>query len=289
MKTNPSQDRPNTLDWLRSIPSQNASRLFLLDDIHGHHLTFGALHESACSAAARLLDAGFKKGDRIAFLVHNSSSLCSLYFGCLYAGIAVVPINPILATDEIDFIIRDSRAKGVIVSETTNAKLSHASLAKLGVRVVTLAENAEISHNLKAERWGLTGAKPPSPVNPFQGVSSADDLIIVYTSGTTTQPKGVVHRIADMMNNGRAFGQMMGIGPKNRFFNILPMTYLGGYYNLLMLPYVCESSVVLVAQYGSSYVTPYASSILNNVETSPAESSFTRALVLSVSTTAVPA
>jgi len=80
---------------------------------------------------------------------------------------------------------------------------------------------------------------------PFDQATPEDTIAIVFTSGTTGRPTGVVHRIADLVNNSRLFNHRLGIGPDNRFYNVLAMAYLGGYYNLLLLPYVAGSSVVL--------------------------------------------
>jgi long-chain acyl-CoA synthetase len=70
-------------------------------------------------------------------------------------------------------------------------------------------------------------------------------MTIVYTSGTTGRPAGVVHRVRDLVDNGRLFGATVGVRPHHRFYSVLAMTYLGGYYNLMMLPYVNGASVVL--------------------------------------------
>jgi long-chain acyl-CoA synthetase len=132
------------------------------------------------------------------------------------------------------------------VSAETFGRVDRAGLEEAGITILALKDG----RGTKAapgdvETWDVRSLKAGREVAPFQDVSPEDTMTIVYTSGTTARPVGVVHRIADMIDNARLFNRRLGIGPENRFYGILAMTYLGGYYNLLLLPYAGESSVVL--------------------------------------------
>ena len=84
----------NVIKFLKDIPKKNANRIFLIDSFSGNTLTFNDLHIISCKIGNYLLSKGYMKGDRIAILMDNSTALVKLYFGCLYTGIVVVPINP---------------------------------------------------------------------------------------------------------------------------------------------------------------------------------------------------
>lgn len=247
----------DAIERLKNIPGRNVNRTFLVDSVSGEELKFAQLHRDACKIGAYFHSKGYKKGDRVAFLLNNSFSFAKLYFGCLYSGMVVVPINPILSSLEIDFIIHHSKAGLVVVSDDTKDKINAAAAKKTNIEV--LAEKSPLENHLN-----LSGLKEDKKFRPFLNMSKQDDLIIVYTSGTTAEPKGVVHRIADLVDNGYLFGASLGIGPNNRFYNILPMTYLGGYYNLFLLPYVCESSVVLAPAFNASSVIDFWNPIIRN-------------------------
>jgi len=234
----------DSINWLKQIPKRNNDRVFLIDQITGKEIKFDELHKHAAIVGINLTSLGFKKGDRIAIIANDSLSLAKLYFGCLYSGIAIVPINPISTKDEIEYIIKNSNVKKIIISLEIKNKIKLNYLKKNTFlldsknNILITSDNNKISlneYNQKAE----------NSFYPFKGVSSKDELIIVYTSGTTARPKAVVHSISNVVENAKLFGKKIGINAKNRFYNLLSLTYLGGYYNLLLLPYICESSVVL--------------------------------------------
>jgi long-chain acyl-CoA synthetase len=236
----------NAIEWILDVQKRNTGRVFLIDSTTGEEITFGQMYASACAVAADLMRRGLKKGSRIALLLHNSPDFVRLYFGCLYAGIITVPINPVLTLEQISFIVRSSRANLLIVSPETMKLLSKGVLKDIGVDVLILADN-KIKNTPagSGEVWNLQALRGGRDFIPFSGVSPSDTLTIVYTSGTTASPKGVVHRISDLIDNARLFTHHLGIGPQNRFYGILALTYLGGYYNMMLLPYTAEASVVL--------------------------------------------
>jgi acyl-CoA synthetase (AMP-forming)/AMP-acid ligase II len=114
----------NAIEHLKAIPARNAGRIFLVDDLSGNTLTFDALDAGARAVAGFLAAKGFRKGDRIAMVLPNSLPLAQIYFGCLYAGIVVVPINPVLSPPEAEFIVRHCMAKALIASAATRDRVS---------------------------------------------------------------------------------------------------------------------------------------------------------------------
>jgi aminotransferase len=241
----------NAVDWLRSIPEQNRSRVFLIDAASGKAVTFWDLHQEALKIAANLRALEFKRGERIAVVASNSVALAKFFFGCLYAGVCVVPLNPVLSDEEIAFVVGHAKARCLAFSADLAGRFSADSTAVRGKARMLLDEDGSRAAEMGALSPWKTTAQVPS-LAPLEGVEPQDPLVIVYTSGTTAKPKGVVHRVASLVDNARLFGQWVGAGPNNRFYNMLPMTYLGGYYNLLLLPYVCQSSVVLTEAFNAA-------------------------------------
>lgn len=257
--------KEDAIVWLKQIPKKNIDKIFLIDDINGSKITFVQLEVEACKIATNLFEFGLKKGDRLAIIVNNSAALVKLYFGCLYAGIVVVPINPTFAPQEIEYIINHSKTKNIVISHETEEKVNIGFLKENGIRIFNLIDNSNVG-NISKETISLKFDELESSSNfePFNQVTSNDDMAIVYTSGTTAEPKGVVHTIGDFVDNARDFGEMLGLNSKNRFYNLLALTYLGGYYNLLFLPYICESSVVLTKTFNPNSIIDFWKPIIRN-------------------------
>ena len=236
----------DAIEWMLDIPRRNSEREFLIDTVSGETLTFGAMHEAGLKVGADLRDRGLSRGDRVAMLLHNSADFAKLYFGCLYSGLVAVPINPVFGYSEVAFIMRHSGARLIVVSPDTFDQVATTNTAETETDILVLLDERGVKGTPPgAQAWDIGALMDREDFTPFDGASPQDTMTIVYTSGTTAMPSGVVHRIADLIDNARLFNDHMGIGPENRFYGVLAMAYLGGYYNLLMLPYAGEASVVL--------------------------------------------
>jgi len=231
----------DSIKWLQSIRKNNSNRTFLIDEQTNLEITFEKIEQIGSKIANFLLELGFSKGDRISVMLDESLILSYLYFGMLYSGISVVPINPILTKEEINHIILSSKSKGIITSKSFEEKFDFNNFED---NKIVFYNNSEQLNLENIVELNLEKLKKTDFV-PFTNVSSEDEMVVIYTSGTTSQPKAVVHRISDLVENAKIFGKKLNIGKEQRFCNILSPTYLGGYYNLLILPYVLESSVVL--------------------------------------------
>ena len=236
-----------SIELLNDVRKRNADKVFLTDTISGRVLTYGQLHAESCAVAAYLASQGVGRGDRVAIIMDNSVTLAKLYFACLYLGAAVAPVNPILSKAQISYIVLNSRAKLVVFSAHLANGVDRETFDKQGLKYLVVPEpgRGHADPSVADKTVNLDELPTVPDFEPFKGVSEDDDLIIVYTSGTTSDPKGVVHRIKNLVGNAKMFTETLGIGSDNVFYNLLSMTYLGGYYNLMLLPYVAGSSVVL--------------------------------------------
>mgnify|MGYP003989260685 FL=1 len=107
----------DSIEWLKNIRKNNSDRTFLIDEQSKSEITFEEVEQIGSKIANFLLELGFSKGDRISVMLDEPLILSYLYFGMLYSGISVVPINPILTKEEIKHIILSSKSKGIITSK----------------------------------------------------------------------------------------------------------------------------------------------------------------------------
>ncbi|MBI5625560.1 MAG: aminotransferase class I/II-fold pyridoxal phosphate-dependent enzyme [Elusimicrobia bacterium] len=234
-RPSPSSRRPaQAVAKLLSVFERRAAHPFLVDARTGRTVTYAELRSSAVRVARHLRSLGVEKGDRVALSLTNSVSFVELFFGCVYAGATAVPLHPTFSRFKAADIIRSTRTKVIFASDD----LMCPAIMHAGAKAVSVGKD------------GTEAACPELPRSPAfipcQGVRDDDELAVVFTSGTTSDPKGIAHTYADFVGNAAMFSRELGLGPESRFLGLLPMTYLGGHYNLLLIPFLCGGSLVVV-------------------------------------------
>lgn len=146
--------------------------------IGGEDVSYKEVGERVEKVKDLLLNAGVGAGDKVAILSSSMPNWGVSYFAVTTAGMIAVPILPDFTGEELDLIIQHSEAKAILVSDKLYTKLSKATIERLNIVIRTKGLNV-ISQRV-TER---AEAAIPQP----------DDLAaIIYTSGTTSKPKGVM-------------------------------------------------------------------------------------------------
>jgi long-chain acyl-CoA synthetase len=184
---------------LASILEQHArrrpDRLALV--FGGTRLTYGALDGWANQIAGGLAASGFGPGDHIALLCPNCPYFPAVYFGILKTGATVVPLNVLLKPREIAYHLRDSDAKALLCFEGTDEfPMAEAAKAAIAVapscsRFIVLPREGSAAFAHDSEAVTLERLTTNQPAT-FEASPTApgDTAVILYTSGTTGQPKG---------------------------------------------------------------------------------------------------
>jgi len=254
----------NSITLLKEISKKNASNVFLIDSETGKQITYKNLDKKAIGIAKLLRQFGLKKNARLAVILDNSVSTVYFYFACLYSGISVVPINPIMTSNEIIHIIKNSNTKYVVINNKTKNELDNKIIRNQ--KIIYLHEEEINPHYDNS--INIDNLPDSTGFIPFQNVNQTDEICLIYSAGTTSDPKAIPHSIKDLIQNAQLFGKTMKINKQNRFCNFLSLMYLGGYYNLLILPYVLNSSVVLTDAFNPKTAINFWKSIIkNNVNT----------------------
>lgn len=186
-----------------------------LDDAE---LTWQQLHGLAAKAAGALRAAGLEPGDRVSLILPNVPAFPVLFYGTLLAGGTVVPMNPLLKGQEIEYFYTDSGAK---FSFAWGDFLAEAQAGAQGTdtRVIASGPVGPSDEDLA----------PGEPIT--EPVERADDdtAVILYTSGTTGRPKGaeLTHRNLDL-NAKRSAEDIIQIGSDDVVMGCLPLFHVFG-------------------------------------------------------------
>lgn len=175
-----------------------------------------------------LLGAGLNAGDKVALLSNSMPNWGVCYFAVVTAGMVIVPILPDFTGPELDMIIEHSQAKALMVSDKLFSKLSRTTVEQMNIVVRT--KNLGI---ISRTNFDKGEAKEPA----------ADDLAaIIYTSGTTSKPKGVMLSHANLCAQAEMSYNLFPIAPDDRFLSILPLAHT----------YECSIGMIYPFAYGAS-------------------------------------
>ncbi len=168
----------NTLKDLALNSIEKYSDRVAFSMLNGEEVSYAEFGKRMALVQDLLLNAGLKAGDKVALLSSNMPNWSVCYFAVVSAGYVVVPILPDFSGSELDMIIEHAEAKALLVSDKLYTKLSKQALA--AVNVVIRTKNLSVIAQ-KVKEVG-SSAEP----------KSEDVAAIIYTSGTTSQPKGVM-------------------------------------------------------------------------------------------------
>ncbi len=183
-----------------------------LDD---HVLTYDDLLAGAAAVAGTLRDRGISPGDRIGLVLPNVPAFPILFYGALLAGATVVPMNPLLKAREVQYYLKDSGMSLVFGWDGAGDAVSEGAKAE-GVDAVVV---------------GAMGPTESSGTPVTDPVERADDdtAVILYTSGTTGQPKGAELTHHNLSSNASTtVTALIHITPDDVIMGCLPLFHVFG-------------------------------------------------------------
>jgi len=208
-------------------------------------LTYAEVGERVAQLRDLLLKKGIKKGDKVVLLSQNMPNWGVSYLAVTSMGAVVVPLLIDFTEEEIAKILEHSEAKGIIVSEKQAHKLrgglpDRVKIALLMDRLTSLSIG-----NLELNGAVVEATDDPdlqtyiAPEEP-----SEDDLAaILYTSGTTGKPKGVMLTHKNILSNAVNTLRMQDVTPEDRLLSVLPLPHTYECTIGFIIPFMCGASV----------------------------------------------
>jgi long-chain acyl-CoA synthetase len=184
-----------------------------LDDIE---LSYGMLHGATAHIAGLLAAHGFQRGDRVGIMLPNVPYFPVCYYGVLRAGGIVVPMNVLLRTREVAYYLSDSGAK-LLFAWHGFAEDAQAGAAQAGAECL-LVEPGSFEHQVGSA----------TPDTAVADTADDDTAVLLYTSGTTGQPKGAELTHANLTLNARGSADLFDLGSEGIVLGALPLFHSFG-------------------------------------------------------------
>jgi len=203
-------------------------------------LTFAELEERSNRLANALAARGVQRGDNVALLMYNCLEVVEAWFGCQKLGACPVPINFRLVQAEVDYILENADAVGIIAD------------AELGDRAAAAARS------LDGVRFHLGIGEPPEGAEDYEGALASassdapdtlvddDDLaFLMYTSGTTGRPKGAMLSHQNLWQHTLNWIHELHTTRDDAFLTGLPLFHIGGVNAVLPFLYLGGKAIIL--------------------------------------------
>jgi len=225
----------------RHVREGRGERLALID-ANGTY-TYAQLADRANRAGNALASLGLEMETRVMMCLLDTVDFPAVFWGAMKAGAVPIPVNTLLTTRDFDYMLRDSRARVLVVSEPLYEKFEPILAEQPFLRQVVVAGADGHGHAWLSDL--LEGA--PAELDPAP--TTSDDVAFwLYTSGTTGGPKGVMHLHRDLVVTAALYGvPVLGIQPDDRVFSAAKMFFAYGLGNAMTFPWYVGACTVALA------------------------------------------
>jgi len=207
--------------------------------------TYAELRRMAESVGRWIEENRFARGSRLAIVADNHPRWVATYLGIIASGCTVVPLDTALHADQLTKLLKDS-GTSCLFCDAKHARISGEAVADLNVSLV-LMDPERMSQRTPGEHWlgNLPAIFDGGPAQFHPAPSVADDLAaLLYTSGTTADPKGVMLTHANFLGEVEAVFTWVDLGPSDALLGVLPMFHVLAQMANLLIPLVKGSRVV---------------------------------------------
>jgi long-chain acyl-CoA synthetase len=221
--------------------AQRPDAVYLIAPEPDRSMTFAGLQSASRKLAHYLSGRGIRPGDKVALLMHNGYQTCRLFIGIMYGGFCVTPLNLLAQSSQLEYVLDHSDATIVFVAPDLLERLN-AALAKVARKIQVVVCDVDAEEFITA----------PQGVPELPAVGEEDDALMMYTSGTTGTPKGVVLANRSVISGGQFVSAAHELGERDRVLACLPLYHINAQIVTATSPLVHGGSLVLPHRFGVS-------------------------------------
>ena len=238
----PGEDAPSLIAGFAATQTDRAAL------IQGDRVvTWHEMNEQIRRVAGALGALGVGKGDRVAVLSRNSIEYSETFIGILATGACTVPLPTMASSEALELMLRDSGSK-VLIASSAYREL----LAPFVDRLETLVPGGKIGFDFSGEGWRAfrSWSSEADPDPPPVKIDRTDDFNIIYSSGTTGVPKGIVHNHAQRRT---LYMGLRALGFDSHAVNLVSTPLYSNTTITTWLPAICGGSAnVLMAKFDAA-------------------------------------
>lgn len=207
-----------------------------------HTLTYGQLAERVARFSAALRGLGLRREERVLMAMLDTVDWPTAFLGCLKAGIIAVPVNTLLTEDDYRFMLADSRARCLVVSEALYPRFE--KLIKESPDLDHVIVSGDNPHGYRLFE-DVIGADEP---DNYTAPTVADDMAFwLYTSGSTGKPKGAVHVHASLKLTADLYGTpIAGLKESDVVYSVAKLFFAYGLGNAMTFPLSVGATTILL-------------------------------------------
>lgn len=218
----------------RHFPADLETQLLITTD--GRGVTYAEADAASSRIANSLLDLGAAPGDRVTVQVEKSAENLFLYLGCLRAGLVYHPLNTAYKASELAYFLGNAEPT-VVICASDSLSTIESVLPPKGVKAV-LTLDADGSGSLMKQ---AAGANAEATVAQCKGTDMA---ALLYSSGTTGQPKGIMLSHDNLRTNTESLVEIWGFSASDRLLHALPIYHVHGLFTAVGCVLMSGASMV---------------------------------------------
>ena len=228
-------------------------------------LTYGELARQTGRLARMLARRGVLPGSTVALHLHNGYQTTALFLGLMSAGYVAAPLNLLSRSRQLAGVLEHSEA-GLVIGCTSHESVLREALSQMADAPACMIIDIDARDIVPADETDADETAWTMPV-----ARATDVALLMYTSGTTGQPKGVLLSHANLLAGATTIAGWHGLSARDRVLSSLPLYHINGQVIATLAPFVSGGSIVAPHGFSTSQwwdlVEDYACTWINMVPT----------------------